>query len=168
MKDTIEYTKSYKNYDYTEWCKEKLFGVSKRYCLRLCTRNKLPGTDKWPADNPIWDCYIAGSLSPRVAWSKREYLKKAIDNLFWITKKSIRTNKYPEFVQRIKKSFKSDAGIMKEIQARFTIAKIAPKVTALMESKFLSIIEESKVDISCGIYLELLVLVVVKNILIVF
>lgn len=47
---------------------------------------------------------------------------------------------------------RSDVELVRVIVNRFTIAKICPKVTALMPSKFLQIIEDSGIDISCGVY----------------
>ncbi|MGN1394778.1 MAG: recombination protein NinG [Succinivibrionaceae bacterium] len=130
-----------------------LFGLTDEYILNKCLRSAFPGTKKWPADHPIWDCYVSGKLSPREAWSKPEYLIKAINNLFKIVNDSIKGNKYEEFYNRIKKVFKdNDIGLLQEVLHRFTIAKIAPKVTALMPSAFERILEESGKDISKGIY----------------
>lgn len=153
MRSTLsQYTKPYTITPKKEWCKEKLFKRTKGEVLKLCKKNPLPGTEKWGPDNPIWDCYVAGKKSPREGWKDETLLKKAIDNLFWITKKSIKLKQYDDFVDRIKNSFKSDLATMREIQLRFTIAKICPKVTALMPNKFTSIIEESGIDISVGVF----------------
>ena len=139
------------NYDKLE--SEYLFGLSKMDILQKCLISDFPGTPKWEKDNPIWDCYIYGSISPKEAWGKEEYLIRAIDNLFSITIKSIEEDKYLDFVNRIRKAFyKNDNSLLVEVLNRFTIAKIAPKVTALQPSAFLRIIKEANIDISSGIY----------------
>ena len=66
---------------------------------------------------------------------------------------SIEQNKYLDFISKIIKA-KEGNGIelAREILLRFTVAKIAPKVTALQATDFERIIKESKVDIRNGIY----------------
>ena len=139
--------------DYDKLEKEYLFGLSKMDILQKCLISPFPGTEKWPANNPIWDCNLANNISPKEAWNSEEYLLKAINNLFYIVNKSINENKYENFIRRIQRAFyKNDIDLLREILNRFTIAKIAPKVTALMPSAFERILEESKIDISNGIY----------------
>lgn len=132
---------------------ESLFGVSKKQLLDFCSANEFPGTKKWPSDNPIWNCYIAGKISPREAWNSQEYLMKAIDNLFYIVNYSIKHNKYLDFVAKIKRALEVlDNDILELVLNRFTIAKIAPKVTALQKHILKKIILESHIDISNGVY----------------
>ena len=141
------------NIDYDQLENEYLFSLSKMDILQECLVTPFPGTEKWPADHPIWDCYVAGCMSPKEAWNNEEMLLKAINNLFYITIKSINENKYEDFVSRIQAAFYSnDIRLMREVLGRFTIAKIAPKVTALMPSAFERILEETNIDISSGIY----------------
>ena len=136
-----------------EWRNEEIFGITKGHCLDLCLNTPFPGTEKWTADNPIWDCNVAGSISPKEGYRRPEYLVKAIDNLYWILNKSIDENRYEDFVRHQKERMnRSDVELVRVIVNRFTIAKICPKVTALMPSKFLQIIEDSGIDISCGVY----------------
>lgn len=131
----------------------KLFGLSSKYVIDKCLNSEFPGTEKWPADHPIWDCHIYGRVSPREAWKNKSYITQAVNNLFYITKKSMDENKYETFVRRIRKSFKdNDILLLREVLNRFTIAKIAPKVTALMPSAFHRILKESNIDISSGLY----------------
>lgn len=131
--------------------RETLFDISKYTLLYMCINAKFPGTIKWSADNPIWNCYVAGKVSPKEAWKDPKLLLKAIDNLFDIVNKS--KFKYPNFCIRVGKAFHNrDISLLRVILDRFTIAKIAPKVTALMPSAFERIIEETKIDISSGIY----------------
>lgn len=136
-----------------EWKNEEIFGITKGQCLSLCLTTPFPGTLKWPADNPIWDCNVAKSISPKEGYSRVDYLVKAINNLYWILNKSINENRYADFVNSQKqKMLAGGIDLVRVIVNRFTIAKICPKVTALMPSKFLQIIEDSGIDISCGVY----------------
>lgn len=130
-----------------------LFGLSKDYVMSKCLGHQLPGNTKWPSNHPIWDCSVAKFKTPREGWNDPVMLKKAIDNLFWITNKSIIRGEYPEFVKRIHKAFMDGEDLLrKEILMRFTIAKICQKVTALQPSYFTKILEEAGVDLSCGVY----------------
>ncbi len=139
--------------DYNKLEQEYLFSLSKMDILQKCLSSDFPGTLKWPSNHPIWDCNIAGYLSPKEAWNNEKILLRAINNLFYITIKSINENKYEDFINRIQNAFYSnDINLLREVLNRFTIAKIAPKVTALMPSAFERILEESKIDISSGIY----------------
>lgn len=132
---------------------EMLFGLTKQYLLNLCLSNSFPGTIKWPANHPIWDCNVYNKKTPKQAWSDIECLKKAIDNLFYIVNKSITENKYEDFVKKIHLAFiKRDISLLRIILNRFTIAKIAPKVTALQPSYFKTILNETALDLSCGVY----------------
>lgn len=130
-----------------------LFNRTKEELLDLCKSSPLPGTSKYPPDHPVWDCNLAGKLSPKEAWKSEVHLKKSIDNLFSITYMSILEDKYPEFVRRIENAFKEgNLALLREIQLRFTVRKLAPKVTALMPSTFEKIIKETGIDISSGVY----------------
>lgn len=136
-----------------EWKNEEIFGITKGQCLSLCLTTPFPGTLKWPADNPIWDCNVAKSISPKEGYSRVDYLVKAINNLYWILNKSINENRYADFVNSQKqKMLAGGIDLVRVIVNRFTIAKICPRVTALMPSKFLQIVEDSGIDISCGVY----------------
>lgn len=144
-----------------------LFGLSKKQLLDYCLTQPFPGTNKWPANHPIWDCFLYGYKSPKEAWSDCSCLNKAIDNLFWILDKAIQSHKYPEFVNEHKKAFGScildeegniinyNFKLLVLILNRFTIAKIAPKVTALNKNTMYSIMEGSKIDFSKGVYIPM-------------
>lgn len=130
-----------------------LFGWHKDKLIDFCLKSDFPGTLKYEANHPIWNCHIAKSISPKEAWKSKEYITKAVNNLYWIMNKCMRENKYMDFFNRIEKAFNtSDIDILRVVLTRFTVAKIAPKVTALSETSFLNIINESKIDISNGIY----------------
>ena len=144
-----------------------MFGLEKEQIIDFCLRSELPGTktDKWPGNHPIWDSFLPGYPSPRDAWKDETYVTKAVDNLFWILDKSIRENKYEDFVEKHRKAFEdcvvedgkiiSGRDLLCAVLARFTIAKIAPKVTALKGFDMVKIIEASGVDISNGVYMPM-------------
>jgi hypothetical protein len=120
---------------------------------QLCLNTPFPGTEKWPANHPIWQCYIGGSVSPFEAWFNPEYIKKAITNLKWVWEKGLREDKWGDYLARWKRAIdKGGIDAARVVLNRFTVAKIAPKVTALKEGVFKKIIEESGKDISRGIY----------------
>ena len=131
---------------------EYLFGHSKFEIFDKCYGEPFPGTNKYEPNHPIWDCHAYNKKTPKEAWNNPDLLEKAIDNLFWICYKCIEENKEPDLLERIENAF-NEGGItlQREILNRFTIARIAPKVTALMPSAFDRILEESKIDISSGI-----------------
>lgn len=126
------------------------------YCL---TQN-LPGNGKWPANHPIWDCYVGKNISPRDAWSNRNYLEKAVKNIFYMLPKDEKFR-----IRHIKELLNcqmldnrivyTSQKLLQMIQDRFTIAKIAPKVTAISEYSVKKIIDESGIDISNGVYLPM-------------
>ena len=140
-----------------------LITVTSEQLLEYCLHVPFPGNSKWGADHPIWDCYLPGKVSPKMAWRSEELLRKAIYNLFWILDTSIENNKYPSFVGKHVKElntcvFKdgrvvnSSRRLLELILARFTVAKIAPKVTALSSRTMYKIMESSGLDFSVGVY----------------
>ena len=125
-----------------------------------CLTQDLPGNGKWPSNHPIWDCNVGNKVSPRFAWSNRNYLEKAVKNIFYMLSKDEKFK-----IRHIKELLNCqmlDNGIvyasqklLQMIQDRFTIAKIAPKVTAISEYSVKKIIDESGIDISNGVYLPM-------------
>lgn len=133
----------------------EFYGLTRQQVLDVCKSTPFPGMKKWPADHPIWNCNVAGYMTPREAWKNEKMLMMAIDNLFWILNKSVNIGPvfYPEFAADIEKAFKEGGvALCRKVLTRFTVAKIAPKVTALRAATFEQIIEQSKIDISCGVY----------------
>lgn len=115
---------------------------NKEDILNDCLKNDFPGTEKWPANHPIWKCHVYKKLSPFEAWKNKNYLIKAIDNFFYIAKKD---KNYYEKVKNYE-----GLQLRREILNRFTVAKIAPKVTALNENVFAKMV--TKDEISNGVY----------------
>ena len=142
---------------------EGKYGVTINQLVDYCYNSSFPGTNKWPSNHPIWDCYLPEKPSPKEAWNDKYYLRLAVENLFWVLDKSIKENKYETFVEKHEKAFNScviknniivdsDKELLILILNRFTIAKIAPKVTALNKNRMYQIMEESKLDFSNGVY----------------
>lgn len=137
---------------------EEIFGVRKSEVLNYCMGSSFPGTIKWEKDNPIWDAYVPPFKSPKEAWEDEKLVQKAINNLYWILNKSIKEDKYKDFVEKHRKVFEGfrkngkNEELLTLVLNRFTVAKIAPKVTALRACDMLKIIEESGIDLSSGVY----------------
>ena len=125
-----------------------------------CLTQDLPGNGKWPSNHPIWDCNVGNKVSPRFAWSNRNYLEKAVKNIFYMLPKDEKFR-----IRHIKELLNcqmldnrivyASQKLLQMIQDRFTIAKIAPKVTAISEYSVKKIIDESGIDISNGVYLPM-------------
>ena len=125
-----------------------------------CLTQDLPGNGKWPSNHPIWDCNVGNKVSPRFAWSNRNYLEKAVKNIFYMLPKDEKFK-----IRHIKELLNcqmldnrivyASQKLLQMIQDRFTIAKIAPKVTAISEYSVKKIIDESGIDISNGVYLPM-------------
>lgn len=145
--------------DMTNNSQDYLFGIHIEQVIKDCYSYPFPGSKKWDKDNPIWDCYVGEKgISPKKAWKNIKYIRKAVENLYSIVQYSINKNKYERFVYNIRQCFieayqnNNFEPLAMAILVRFTVAKIAPKVTALMPSAFERILEESKIDISNGIF----------------
>ena len=141
---------------------KKIF-IDKEQLIEYCLLCPFPGNNKWPPNHPIWDCYLPRKISPKEAWGNRKMLARAINNLFQILDSSIKNNKYHSFVDRHirelntcivenNKIVSSSKKLLELILNRFTIAKIAPKVTALNKKNMYKIMEESGIDFSKGVY----------------
>ena len=125
-----------------------------------CLTQDLPGNGKWPSNHPIWDCNVGNKVSPRFAWSDRNYLEKAVKNIFYMLSKDEKFK-----IRHIKELLNcqmldnrivyASQKLLQMIRDRFTIAKIAPKVTAISEYSVKKIIDESGIDISNGVYLPM-------------
>ena len=125
-----------------------------------CLTQELPGNGKWPSNHPIWDCNVGNKVSPRFAWSDRNYLEKAVKNIFYMLPKDekFKTRHIKELLncQMLdNRIVYASQKLLQMIQDRFTIAKIAPKVTAISEYSVKKIIDESGIDISNGVYLPM-------------
>lgn len=139
-----------------------LFGLTQSQIVNFCLKSDFPGTAKWPANHPIWKANLPGCPSPIDGWKDENIIRAAVRNMFWILQRDIEVKHEPDFVQAHHKAFNEavvvDGEIVKgdlllhKVLVRFTVAKIAPKVTAFTESTFLKIIDEANIDLSSGVY----------------
>ena len=129
--------------------------LSEEIIFQKCFSKPFPGTEKWPAKHPIWDSFLPGRKSPKAAWTDEKLFKMAIKNMIKILSASIAEGKYAAFCRKHINALiniDSDDLLLELILNRFTIAKIAPKVTALSETELAKIIKETNVDLSSGVY----------------
>lgn len=125
-----------------------------------CLRHELPGNFKWPGEHPIWDGHVGNRKSPRDAWNDRECLEKAVKNIFYMCKREddLRVRHVSEMMKceiSGNRIVHMNPKFMGLIMNRFTIAKIAPKVTALSGFEVNRLIDESGIDISHGVYVPM-------------
>ena len=125
-----------------------------------CCKSEFPGNSKWASNHPIWDCNVGNRLSPRIAWSNKDFILKAVNNLFYIIKKDKKVRKsflkeFDECIIEDNKIISSTHRFLELILNRFTIAKIAPKVTAISGRTVKNIIDNSGIDISKGVYVPM-------------
>lgn len=138
--------------------------IFKEYILKIivdyCLSQNFPGNSKWPSEHPIWNCSVGKNISPLDAWKREEYLIKAVKNIFDMLNyddKFKRRHIKEFFLCKIENNriISSRKQFLERILDRFTIAKIAPKVTALSSKELKRIIDESGIDISKGVYIPM-------------
>ncbi len=125
-----------------------------------CLKNDFPGVTKWPANHPIWECNVGNRISPKNAWKDEKYIRKAVNNIFSMmrTHPDFRVKHINEILKcevKDNEIIKSTDKLLQMILNRFTIAKIAPKVTALSSKNLKKIIDDSGIDISKGAYIPM-------------
>jgi hypothetical protein len=140
----------------------ELFGLTQEQIVNFCLKSDFPGTEKWPANHPIWKAYLPGCPSPIDGWKNESIIRAAVKNMFWILQKDSETKHEPNFVRAHQNAFNNAVVVngkivkgdllLHKVLVRFTVAKIAPKVTAFSESTFLKIINETNIDLSSGVY----------------
>ena len=141
-------------------CIDIFEGYIKQLLINWCLKNDFPGITKWPANHPIWDCNVGSRISPKDAWKEEKYIKKAVNNMFSMmrTHSDFRVKHINEILKcEVKNNeiIKSTDKLLQMILNRFTIAKIAPKVTALSSKTLKKIIDDSNIDISKGVYIPM-------------
>lgn len=140
----------------------ELFGLTQQQIVDFCLKSPFPGTEKWPANHPIWSSNLPGCPSPFDGWKDEVIIKKAVSNMFWILQKEIDAKKEPAFIRAHQRAFslaKIENGeivsadmLLGKVLTRFTVAKLAPKVTALNENILNKIVQEANIDLSVGVY----------------
>lgn len=149
----------------------KVFSIKQNYkiteeqLIEWCLKNDFPGNTKWTANHPIWKCYVPGQQSPYIAWFDEKCIRKAVKNMFNTLDRCISESKEDNFVKRHlcainscivedNKIISSDNRLLELVLSRFTIAKIASKVTAISPTDCMKIFDESGIDLTKynGIY----------------
>ena len=144
------------------------FLITEEQLVEWCLNNPFPGNSKWTANHPIWKCYVPGQPSPYNAWYDEKCIRKAVKNMFITLDRCINESKEDGFVKRHlyainscvienNKIISSDKRLLELVLARFTIAKIASKVTAISPTDCIKIFDESGIDLSKynGIYVPM-------------
>ena len=146
----------------------KQYKITETQLVEWCLNNPFPGNNKWEANHPIWKCYVPGQPSPYNAWCDEDCIKKAVKNMFKTIDRCIIGNKEDSFVKRHLDALNSciienntiiysNKKLLELVLARFTIAKIASKVTAISSSDCMKIFDKSGIDLSKydGIYVPM-------------
>ena len=144
------------------------YKITESQLVDWCLNNPFPGNNKWTANHPIWKCYVPGQPSPYDAWYGEKCITKAVKNMFRTLDRYINERKDDSFVKRHlcainscvienNKIISSDKRLLELVLARFTIAKIASKVTAISPTDCIKIFDESGIDLSKynGIYVPM-------------
>lgn len=135
-----------------------------------CLNSPFPGSSTYEADHPIWDCWVGDNLSPKEGWKTDSILQAAIRNWFYM----ICYNEYQVVVNPDNKDVDTldrlyirynnkwlkalnelpynAFDVAQEVLNRFTVSKLAPRVTAISGNKVMSIMEESGLDFTDGVY----------------
>lgn len=128
--------------------------------FEYCLVATFPGTSKWRWDHPIWNCHVGKYHSPLYVWNDPYFMKETVDNWFYMHQKDPKVERayIKELMNcKIENNLirKSSQRFLELILNRLTIAKIAPKVTAISDRTVKKIIDESGVDISNGVYVPM-------------
>lgn len=152
-----------KDLDYTV-----CFGWSQQNILDLCLKEPFPGSSTYSANHPIWRGGVGNCLTPLEGWQNKNILIKAIRNWVYMmcmneimlhfnpdnrTQENL-DSLYTSYNNRWGKALLENDNVMiaQYVLNRFTVAKLAPKVTALSSNKVFKIMEETGLDFSCGVY----------------
>lgn len=144
------------------------FGYYQKDIFELCYDSPFPGSSTYPANHVIWTGYSGKCLSPLEAWSKIDILKKAIRNWFYIICLNDfmitynPDNRPPEKIRDLYVRYNENWGkalkqwdeleICRYVLNRFTVAKLAPRVTALSPNLVYKFMTESGLDFKNGVY----------------
>lgn len=144
------------------------YKITESQLVDWCLNNPFPGNNKWTSNHPIWKCYVPGQPSPYDAWCDEKCITKAVKNMFRTLDRCINESREDSFVKRHlcainscvienNKIISSDKRLLELVLARFTIAKIASKVTAISPTDCIKIFDESGIDLSKynGIYVPM-------------
>lgn len=144
------------------------FGYTQQDILDICKKESFPGSSTYGPNHPIWTGYSGSCKTPLEAWKDENCLVKAVRNwMYMLCMNEIMLhfnpdNRTQEKLDSLYTAYNNRWGkalserdhnmIAQYVLNRFTVAKIAPRVTALSANKVLKIMEESGLDFSCGVY----------------
>lgn len=135
------------------------FGYRQQDVLDICLKESFPGSSTYEPDHPIWTGYSGNCKTPLEAWKDETCLIKAIRNWFYmlcmneIMLHFNPDNRTQEKLDSLYTAYNNRWGkallehdnnmIAQYVLNRFTVAKIAPRVTALSANKVLKIMDEA-------------------------
>lgn len=144
------------------------FGYRQQDVLDICLKEPFPGSSTYEPDHPIWTGSSGNCLTPLKAWKDEKCLIKAVRNWFYMMAFNELMmhfnpdNRTPEKLNSLYKRYNDNWGkaliehdnnmIAQYVLNRFTVAKIAPRVTALSANKVIKIMDESGLDFRNGVY----------------
>lgn len=144
------------------------FNHTQEQVYSICNNCSFPGSSTYPPEHPIWTGYSGNHLTPLEAWTDEQLLRKAIENWFYmicmneLMVKFNPDNRTAEKLANLYTRYNNNWGnallskdknmIAQYVLNRFTVAKIAPKVTALSANQVLNFMEDSLIDFSVGVY----------------
>lgn len=144
------------------------FGYRQQDILNICKNEPFPGSSTYEPNHVIWTGYSGNCKTPLDAWKDEACLIKAVRNwMYMIVFNELMLefnpdNRTPEKLNALYRRYNDNWGrallehdnnmIAQYVLNRFTVAKIAPRVTALSANKVFKIMEESGLDFSVGVY----------------
>lgn len=136
-----------------------VFGYTQQDILDICKNEPFPGSSTYPPDSPIWTGYSGNCKTPFEAWKDEVCLVKAVRNwTYMIIFNEIMLhfnpdNRTQEKLDSLYTAYNNRWGkallehdnnmIAQYVLNRFTVAKIAPRVTALSANKVMKIMDEA-------------------------
>lgn len=132
-------------------------GLSYDDVVNICSSLEFPGTKKFNKDHFVWRCNVKGRKPPIEAWKDIDCISAAVRNLFKSLQHAIAKGTENEFIVTHEGAFMMAAEgdvvtLAQKVLSRFTIARIAPKVTTLPSSLFINDAKASGIDMSSGVY----------------
>ena len=144
------------------------FCYTQEEVLNICLEQPFPGSKTYPSDHPIWTGYSGKNKTPLDAWKDKNILTQAIRNWFYMicfNELMIAFNPDNRIEDQLDKYYRryndkwgksliehNYINIAREVLNRFTVAKLAPKVTAITSSDVFNTLESNHIDISTGVY----------------
>lgn len=144
------------------------FGYTQQDILTICKNEPFPGSSTYEPNHPIWTGCSGNCKTPIEAWKDENCLIKAVRNwMYMLCMNEIMLhfnpdNRTQEKLDSLYTAYNNRWGkallehdnnmIAQYVLNRFTVAKIAPRVTALSANKVVKIMDESGLDFRNNIY----------------